>query len=153
LADTEDTRWLDADFREFRKALTRLDSVALIARFDRSLILRYTYLAMVARYTEIAERAENPHLPPRTLPLDLAMLIESVVVKIADGVWQPWIWRFRKKHYIWALDKMITRGRDQRPEWSWNATIFRPALMTKEPGMRAGLTRSIGKRVRWLRGG
>jgi hypothetical protein len=71
LADTEDTRWLDADYQEFRKALTRLDSAAIIARFDRSLIHRYTYLAEVAHYTEITERAESPWLPPRTLPLEL----------------------------------------------------------------------------------
>ena len=65
LADTEDTRWLDADYQEFRKALSRLDSAALIAKFDRSLIHRYTYLAEVAHYTEVTKRVENPHFPPR----------------------------------------------------------------------------------------
>jgi hypothetical protein len=84
LAETEDLRWLDADYQEFRKALTRLDAVAIIARFDRSLIHRCTYLAQVAHYTEIGERREHDWLRPRTLPLELAALLEGAVAAIAN---------------------------------------------------------------------
>ena len=142
LADTEDLRWLDADYQEFRKALSRLDSAALIARFDRSLIHRYTFLATVSHYTEIKERDEFPHLPPRSLPLELAVLMEGLVATLANEAWRPRLWRFRKKRYIWVIDKMITRRREEHPEWAWDAPMFRPVLMTKEPGLRALLARS-----------
>ena len=143
LADTEDTRWLDADYQEFRKALSRLDSAALIAKFDRSLIHRYTYLAEVAHYTEVTKRVENPHFPPRSLPLELAVLLEGVVATIANEAWRPRLWRFRKKRFLWVIDQTIRARRVEHPEWSWNATLFRPALMATEPGMKAALRRAI----------
>ena len=93
LAETENTRWLDADYQEFRKALIRLDSAAIIARFDRALIHRYTYLAEVAHYAEIVQKGETDWLPPRTLPIELATLLESVVVMIANEAWRPRFWR------------------------------------------------------------
>jgi hypothetical protein len=141
LADTEDLRWLDSDYQEFRKAISRLDSAALIARFDRSLIHRYTYLATTAHYTEIKERAEFPNLPLRSLPLELAVLMEGLVATLANEAWRPRLWRFRKKRYIWIIDKTIAQRRDEHPEWAWDAPMFRPVLMTKEPGLKAFLAR------------
>jgi hypothetical protein len=112
------------------------------------MIHRYTYLATVAHYTELKERAENPQLPPRSLPLELAVLMEGMVATIANEAWRPRFWRFRRKRYIWVIDKTIARRRDEHPEWAWNAPIWRPVLMTKEPGLRAFLKRSVGDRMR-----
>jgi hypothetical protein len=139
LAETEDLRWLDADYAEFRKALTRLEAAAIIARFDRSLIRRYTYLAQVAHFTEMAERREHDWLPPRTLPAELALLLEGTVVTITHDAWRPRLWRFRRKQFLWVLDKTIERRRAEHPEWSWTSVLFTPRLMTKQPGLRAAL--------------
>jgi hypothetical protein len=152
LAETENTRWLDADYQEFRKALIRLDSAAIIARFDRALIHRYTYLAEVAHYAEIVQKGETDWLPPRTLPLELAALLESVVVMIANEAWRPRFWWARKKRYIWVIDKTIAKRRAEHPDWSWNAVLFKPRLMTKEPGLRAALKRGTKRSVKQLIG-
>jgi hypothetical protein len=144
LAETEDLRWLDADFQDFRKALSRLEAAAIIARFDRSLILRYTYLANVAHYQEISERAALPDLPARSLPLGLAALLESVLAVIANEAWRPRFWRFRRKRYIWVLDKMTARRQAEHPDWAWNVTPFKPRLMTREPGIKAAVKRRTG---------
>jgi hypothetical protein len=145
LADTEDRRWLDADFAEFRKALTRLEAAAIIARFDREMIHRYTYLATVARYQEIREKADSPDLPPRTLPLELAALLEGVVVTISNEAWRPRFWRLRRKRFIWVLDQHIRKRAVEHPDWAWNVTLFRPRFMTKEPGVKAVLKRRMDK--------
>lgn len=146
LAETEDLRWVDADFQEFRKALSRLESAAMMARFDRGLIFRYSYLATVARYQELRERAELPDLPPRTLPLELAALLEGVLATIANEAWRPRFWRFRRKRHIWVLDKVIARRQAEHPDWAWNVTLFRPGLMTSEPGIRAATKRVLARR-------
>ena len=144
LAETEDLRWLDADFQEFRKALSRLEAAAIIARFDRSLIHRYTYLATVAHYQEIRERAEMPDLPARSLPLEMAALLEGVVATIANEAWRPRFWRFRRQRFVWVLDKILAQRQAEHPDWAWDVTLFKPKPMTREPGIRAAVKRRVG---------
>lgn len=148
LAEAEDLRWLDADFAEFRKALSRLEAAAIIARFDREVIHRYTFLATVAHYQEIREQGQN--LPPRTLPLELALLLEGAVITIANEAWRPRLWQFRRKRFIWVLDKNIAAREAEHPEWAWNVTLYRPRLMTKEPGIRGRVHRLRERRRKQL---
>lgn len=143
VADTEELRWLDADFAEFRKALTRLEAAAIIAKFDRALIDRYKYLATVAHYQEIRERDADPGLPLRTLPLDLAALLEGTVAMIANEAWRPRFWRFRKKRIVWVVDKAIESCQLRHPEWAWNVTLLKPKPIAQEPGPKAAVRRRL----------
>jgi hypothetical protein len=150
LAETEDLRWLDADYAEFRKALTRLESAAIIARFDRALLVRYTYLAQVARLAEIVTLRQFPDVPPRSLPVKLSALMEIVVTILANEAWRPRFWRFRRKRNIWVIDQMITSQRAERPNWSWDAVMIKPRLMTQRPGLEAAVERGLTRAARFM---
>ena len=141
LSETEDTRWMDADYQEFRKALSRLESSALIAGVPRGMVLRYAYLAEVAHYTEMSERNQNESLPPRSLPVELARLLESVVQELSVYLWHPWRSRFKAKRRIWALDTLVEQMKNHQPDWSWNVTLYRPRPHLREPGLKGALNR------------
>jgi hypothetical protein len=142
LADAENLRWCDEDTKDFRRALTRLEAAALLARVDRRLIQRYSWLATVARYQDALEQASVLGLPPRYLPVQLAALLDHAVETIALAVWHPARWRRRRKRAIWALDRHTAYLQDGFPGWAWNVTLSRPALMpAEEPGIGAAVRR------------
>lgn len=147
----EHLRWADSDYQEFRQAISKLEATALIARTPRELVQRYIYIAEVAHYTEIwwrkdCEQRGFPQMSPRSLPLDLAELVDRTILILVTHLWHPWSWRFRRKRSVWFIDRMISRAEEIHPNWTWNPTILRPVWIEREPGLR-GVIRGLRKRI------
>jgi hypothetical protein len=112
--------------------------------------VRYTYLAQVARLAEIVTLRQFPDVPPRSLPVKLSALMEIVVTILANEAWRPRFWRFRRKRNIWVIDQMITSQRAERPNWSWDAVMIKPRLMTQRPGLEAAVERGLTRAARFM---
>ena len=143
LFDTEDTRWTDTDYKLFREAVSRLEAAALIAKAPREIVRRYVYLAEVAHYTQLAKEKIEPGYPPRGLPIDLAVLVESTIAILVEHLWNPWSKRHLVKHGAWAIDQAIETNRRAHPDFVWRVQLLRWQPITKEPGVRGFIRRLI----------
>jgi hypothetical protein len=149
LFKTENLRWVDQDYTEFRRALAELEAAALIAQVPREVVVRYAWLAEVAHYTELNWRQTNPSAPERSLPLDLALLLDITIHLTVLPMWKS-IFRGRRwKSSIWQIDQATKRVRKRHPDWSWQAPMLSPVRLSKEPGLAARILRSCPPLEKW----
>ena len=152
LFETEDTRWTDTDYKLFRQALSRLEAAALIARAPRKIVARYSYLANVAHYTQLAKEKANPGYPPRGLPYDLAALVDLTIGVLIEHLWHPVSKKRHVKRGIWLIDRAIERTKEKHPDFAWNVQIFTSRTVTREPGLRGVIHRFAARVSRlWKR--
>ena len=150
LSAAEDLRWTDSDYKEFRRAVSELESAALMARVDPGLIERYVYIATVAHYTELQERQRNPGYPPRTLPLELANVVEYTLLRIIHELWAPW-YRHRAGRSKWAIDNLTRQALRRNPGWAWNTALTVPNRVAREPGVVAWVVTHMPPLARRIR--
>lgn len=158
LFETEDTRWTDTDYREFKRAASRLEAAALIAKAPHEIVRRYLYLADVAHYTQLAKEKENAAYPPRGLPLELAALVQMTIIILSSHLWHPLSKRRIIKHGVWLIDRSIESTKKANPDYTWNVQLFTWKPLMKEPGIRGVIHRRaanvarIARKLRsWIR--
>lgn len=148
LFDTENTRWTDADYKEFRQAISRLEATALIAKAPREIIRRYVYLAEVAHYTQLAKEKADPGYPPRGLPVELAGLVEMTLAILIVHLWRPFAKRLFIKRGIWIIDGAIEATKRDHSDFTWNVQLLHWKAITKEPGIIGVIHRLTTRRKR-----
>ncbi|MFE2412766.1 hypothetical protein ACFXDE_30950 [Kitasatospora sp. NPDC059408] len=140
LFNCENLRWGDSDYREFQRALSELESAALIAQLHPAGITRYAYIAQVARATNLRIQDNFPD-HPRALPSDLHMLVNHTVQLVTWPLWRRWYGRRSWKLAAWKIDDPTVRLRKEHPEWAWDYPTMKPLRLQKEPGVLPCLVR------------
>lgn len=132
LMQVENTRWADSDttFIDFRKAVTTLKAVALVAGVNSEITDTYTRLASIARRTsqdDFDEATEEDIATAGGIPVALSDLTRDAAEVLILAIRHPFTRQWQRRKLLNALaarTKEVKKTTHTHPPVDWDAKDF-----------------------------